>query len=79
MQEALIYIVFLLIGAYLGRLGVRNTNTPDEVKTPNLNPFSAYREYKDKKEESEQERKYKIMLDNINNYDGSSNGQKDIK
>lgn len=48
----------------------------------NLNPVQAYKEHKEiaeqKKENELVQRQTAVMLENINNYDGTSLGQRDI-
>lgn len=80
--EVIFYLLFLIVGFILGRIGnkteVSNTNTPPVVKKPKLNPFEAYRNKEEKKEQERIEKEMKLNLENINNYNGSSEGQKDI-
>ena len=50
----------------------------EEVERPNLNPVKAVREAQARKElDREQERNRQIM-ENINNYNGTEFGQKDV-
>ena len=48
----------------------------------NLNPVEAYKEHKEKKEQEKtydlKQRQLATMLDNINNYNGTPLGQKEI-
>lgn len=48
----------------------------------NLNPIEAYKEHKEKNEQKKtndlKQRRLATMLENINKYDGTSRGQKDI-
>ena len=48
----------------------------------NLNPVEAYKEHKEKKEQEKtydlKQRQLSTMLDNINNYNGTPLGQKEI-
>lgn len=48
----------------------------------NLNPIEAYKEHKEQKEQSKEydlkQRQYATMMENVENYDGTSRGQKDI-
>lgn len=45
---------------------------------PNLNPFKAYQEHVEKKKLSEEQRKLETILENIDNYNGTSYRQKDV-
>ena len=80
--EVIFYLLFLIVGYILGRVSVvnvsSNTNTPPVIKKPNLNPFEAYRNKEEKKEQERIEKEMRLNLENINNYNGSSEGQKDI-
>lgn len=80
--EVLFYLLFLIVGFILGRMGVvnvsGNTNTPPTIKKPNLNPFEAFRNKKEKEEQEQLEKEMRINLENVNNYNGSAEGQKDI-
>lgn len=50
----------------------------DEVQTPSLNPVKAVREAKEQKELRIEQEKYRNIMDNINNYNGTELGQKDV-
>lgn len=79
MEEALIYILFVLVGAYLGRLTVKPSEiTPPEVKKVNLNPLRAYKEHKESEAVKREQEIMNKNLENINNYDGTSNKQQDF-
>ena len=77
------YLLFLLVGVVLGRVGSKtpqgNTNTLPEVKTPKINPLEAYKEHKEKKELEQVQKEFNIMWGNIDNYDGTSNGQQEVR
>ena len=81
MEQALIYVLFLILGVYLGRLGVSNTNTSERPKTPlkdKLNPMELYKQKEEKRLAEREQKIYQANLDNINNYNGTSDHQKDI-
>lgn len=82
-EEVIFYLLFLVVGFILGRMSVvnvsSNTNTPQAIKKPNLNPFDAYRNKKEKEEQERIEKEMRLNLENINNYDGTDRGQKDIE
>ena len=67
---------FCIISFLVGILSTINKNKI------NLNPIKAYKEYKDtKKQEQEanlEQRQIATMLENINIYDGTPIGQRDI-
>lgn len=79
MKEALIYLIFLLVGYLMGcKTHKVETDTPKKVELPNLNPIQAYKEHKAKKEEEKELKKIETILENIDNYDGTGNGQKKV-
>jgi hypothetical protein len=67
-------IVCFFIGAKVGQT-VKNG---EPIKTPELNPMKAYREMQDRREADREKQKVDVILENIDNYDGTSNGQKDV-
>lgn len=71
---SILNIVCFFIGAKVGQKVVKG----EELKTPNLNPVKAIEEYKETKEYKENQERFNTMLDNINNYDGTGIGQRDI-
>lgn len=81
MEQALTYILFLILGVYLGRLGVSNTNTSERPKQSlkdKLNPMEIYKAKEEKRIAEREQRIYQANLENINNYNGTSDHQKDI-
>ncbi len=65
-------IVSFFVGAKVGQ----NVATGKEIKAPN--PITAISEYRAEKEEQKQREAKQIMLENIENYNGTSIGQKDV-
>lgn len=82
-MEWIVYLLFLLVGFYLGRVGSKtaqvNTNTLPEIKKPNLNLLDVYREKKEREELEQAQKEFNIMMENVNNYDGTSNHQQEVK
>ena len=71
-------IACFIVGARIGQKAGKS----EPIKLPTLNPVVAYREHEAKKEarhkaKAEQER-IDIILQNIENYDGTSNNQRDV-
>lgn len=60
-------------------VGVLSTQTKNKI---NLNPVEAYKEHKEQRQQQEEhnlkQKQLVIMSENIENYDGTSRGQKDI-
>ena len=67
-------IVCFFIGAKVGQ----KVNKGETLELPNLNPIKAYEEYKETQEAKLEQEKYKIISENIDNYDGTSIGQKKV-
>ena len=67
-------LLAFLIGARVGQKVVNN----EPVELPTINPITLYKEHKEQVDMSKEQDKLNTMLDNINNYDGSSFGQKEI-
>lgn len=80
MVELIILGIFILLsfvlGAYVGQRVVKGENIE-------VNPIKVIEEHKEEKKtrkQIEQEKsKFDIMLENIDNYDGTGIGQKDIR
>lgn len=64
-----------LLSFYLGaKLGSKENG----ITLPNLNPITKLEEHKEKKEEQKERERLDIIRQNIDNYDGTAEGQKDI-
>lgn len=67
-------IVCFMVGAKVGQ----TVSKGEEVKLPNMNPLETVREHNEKKEAEYQQSKIDTILRNIDSYDGTGSGQKDI-
>lgn len=67
-------ILCFMVGAKVGQKVING----EEVKMPNLNPLEAVREHNAKKEAEYQQSRIDTILSNIDSYDGTGNGQKEI-
>ncbi len=67
-------IVCFFIGAKIGQTVAKG----EKIEMPTINPLEVMRQSRAKKEAEREQQKYDAILDNVNNYDGSSYGQKDI-
>lgn len=63
-----------LMGAKVGQTVVNG----EKVETPTLNPVKAIRERQEKKEAEFAQNKFDVLMENIDNYDGTGYGQKDV-
>jgi hypothetical protein len=63
-----------LMGAKVGKAVAKN----EKVEMPTLNPVKAIREHQEKKEAEFAQNKFDAIMENIDNYDGTGYGQKDV-
>lgn len=61
-------------GAKIGQKVARGETIELDIKTP----VEAYEEHKEKEEQKREQEKLQIISDNIDSYDGTGIGQKDI-
>ena len=67
-------IVCFFVGAKVGQ----TVSKGETIETPTLNPIKAIREHQERKAAEEEQNKLDIILNNIERYDGTSNGQEDV-
>ena len=67
-------VLCFYIGAKVGQTVVKG----EEVEMPIVNPFKAYQEHQERKEADREKAKIETILHNIDEYDGTEAGQKDI-
>lgn len=68
-------ILCFVVGAKVGQA----TKQGVIIDAPTLNPITAHRFHKETKETREEQERLSILLQNIENYDGSSIGQREVK
>lgn len=68
-------VVCFFVGAKVGQKVVKG----EDIKTPDLNPMKAIREAQDKKEAQREQDRLSTIMQNIENYDGTGAGQKEVK
>ena len=68
-------VACFLIGAKVGQ----KVDKAESIEIPSLNPLEAYREHKDRKEAEKEQDRNAIIMQNIENYDGTSAGQRDVR
>lgn len=71
---ALSNILCFLIGAKVGQKVTKG----EEVQLPTVNPMEAYREHRENKEAERRQRELDTIMRNIDNYDGTPQGQEDV-
>ena len=62
------------VGAKVGQKVVKG----EEIQMPTVNPLEAYRQHREKQELQMEQDKMNVVLQNIENYDGTSRGQQDV-
>ena len=67
-------VVCFFIGASVGSKVAKG----EKIEAPNLNPIDKIREHIDKKEAQREQDRYETIMQNVENYDGTSNGQVDV-
>lgn len=67
-------IVCVIIGAEIGQKVVKG----EPIELPSINPMKAYREAQERKEAEREADRLDTILQNIETYDGTSAGQKDV-
>lgn len=67
-------VVCFFVGAKIGQKVAKG----ETIETPNLNPVDVWHEHKEKVEAFKEHEKYKAILDNVERYNGSAYGQKDV-
>ena len=68
-------IACFIIGASLGQ----TVSKGEPIESPTVYPMELYREYKQKKEAEAEKNRIDTILRNIDNYDGTGNGQEDVR
>lgn len=69
-----INILCFVIGAKVGQATAKG----EKIETPAINPMEAWRNRQDKKEAQAEQDKIDTILQNIESYDGTGRGQKDV-
>lgn len=77
MELYIILLVAVVIGFIMGRMTVTKAEEPQPYKVINL-PVPKPKERKLTKEEKKELEKYTTIMENVENYDGTGNGQKDV-
>ncbi len=63
-----------IVGAKVGQ----KVSKGEAVELPSVNPFEAYRKLEAKREAEKEQDKIDTIMQNIECYDGTSRGQKDV-
>ncbi len=63
-----------IAGAKIGQ----KVSREEPIEVPIVKPLKAYREYKEQKHEQHEQDRLTTIMQNIESYDGTSYGQKDV-
>lgn len=75
METGILIIISYTLGLYLGN----RLSNGKEIKIPRIEPIKAVKQYYEEKEIKEEQERISTILSNIENYDGTSNGQSEVK
>lgn len=80
-MEVLALVVFaaanifcFVIGAKVGQAVAKG----EKVELPTINPIEAIREHYNKREAEKEQDRIDVIMSNIESYDGTGNGQRDV-
>lgn len=80
MELTILAMGFVCMACFLMGVKVGQTVTKGEdVKLPSINPVQAVREHKQRKEAEIEQDRFDTIMQNIETYDGTSLGQKDVR
>ena len=68
-------IVCFMVGAKVGQA----VSKGEDIQTPTINPLKAYREHEQRKEAEKEQNRMETIMQNIEAYDGTGEGQKDVR
>lgn len=81
-METIILVLLMggmnLLAFLIGARTAQKADKGEEIKLPSINPMEAYREHRERVEAYKEQERLNTMLENIDNYDGTGTGQKDI-
>lgn len=70
--------IFIILSYTLGLKNGQKLKNNEEIKMPEVNPVKFVRNEIDNFEERKKQAAFETMISNIDNYDGTGLGQKDI-
>lgn len=81
-METIILVLLMggmnLLAFLIGARTAQKADRGEEIRLPSINPMEAYREHRERVEAHKEQERFNTMLENIDNYDGTGTGQKDI-
>lgn len=74
-----IAVGLLCIGSFcVGAIVGQTVSKGEDIELPSINPLEAYRKHEAKKEAEAEQNKIDTIMQNIEAYNGTSAGQKDV-
>jgi hypothetical protein len=67
-------VACFFVGAKVGQKVSRG----ETIETPRIDPFGAFREREERKEQQREQERIDTILRNIESYDGTGSGQEDV-
>lgn len=81
-METIILILVMgvmnLLAFLIGARTAQKAQLGEEIELPNINPVKVYEEHMERIQANKEQQELNTMLENINNYDGTPLGQKDV-
>ena len=81
-METIILILLMgvmnLLAFLIGARTAQKAQKGEEIELPNINPVKVYEEHMERIQANKEQQELNTMLENINNYNGTGLGQKDI-
>jgi hypothetical protein len=81
-METIILVLLMggmnLLAFLVGARTAQKADRGEEIELPTLNPMQTYKEHREQSEANKEQERLNTMMENINNYDGTGAGQKDI-
>ena len=79
-METILFLfgIFIIVSYTLGLKNGQKLKNNEEIKMPEVNPVKLVRNEIDNFEERKKQAAFETMISNIDNYDGTGLGQKDI-
>lgn len=70
--------LFNVLSFYIGAKIGQAVSKGEKIELPVIDPMKAYREKQEQKELDAEKNKVLAILENVDNYDGTAYGQKDV-
>lgn len=68
-------ILCFMVGAKVGQ----TVSKGEKIETPTVNPLKAYKEHQERREAEKEQDKLETIMQNLEAYNGTSDGQKDVR